>query len=378
MPMPSTDHPDAILARLASDNDHHLRWLRREFGASFVEEDLADLLQDGYGRATVALKGEHPPAFSDWEHAVAWFRRVCRNTAIDGKRRRDGRRESERAARPTFVPLDPLEDDGDRYESALAVVDDGLEAIEVDSAEREVDEAILEALRRLPDKHARVLVWRYQDNLAPEAIMRLEGLDSIKQYEGRHYRAVKALGQALSRLTLGPGCGQARVILRKKPEVLLDPAAGGVRVHVEECAACRAFERRLHGALAVVPLSPAALGAKLMLGSLATSSPAAQPAAAGTTSTAQTSGGVWKSVLAHNKLAAALAAGTLAAAGAGIARSAGDEEAARSATRPPTSSVSVRAPHEGSGVFHLGESPADHFAHHPLMGPSRTVDRRAR
>jgi RNA polymerase sigma factor (sigma-70 family) len=377
--MPSTDHPDAILARLARDNDHHLRWLRHEFSASFGEEDLADLLQDGYGRATVALKGEQPPTFPDWDHAVAWFRRVCRNTAIDGKRRRDGRRESERAARPTFVPLDPLAEGGDRHECALAVLDDDLEAIEVDSAEREADEAILEALRRLPDKHARVLVWRYQDNLAPEAIMRLEGLDSVKQYEGRHYRAVKALGQALSRLTLGPGCGQARVILRKKPEALLDPAAGGVRVHVEECAACRAFERRLHGALAVVPLSPAALGAKLMLGSLATPSPAAQPAAtSGTTSAANTSGGAWKSVLAHNKLVAALAAGALATAGAGIAPSGGDEAAALSATRPPTSSVAVRTPHEGSGVFHAGESPADHFAHHPLMDASKPVDRRSR
>jgi len=247
VPTPSPHHADAILTRLARDNDDHLRWLRREFGGSFQEEDLADLLQDGFGRAAVALKREEPPTFPDWPHAVAWFRRVCKNTAIDGKRHRDGRRESERAARPTYVSLDPLGEDGERYESALAVLDDGLEAIDTDGADREVDEAILEALRRLPDKHARILVWRYEDNLAPEAIMRLEGLDSIKQYEGRHYRAMKALGHALSRLTLGPGCGQARVLLRKKPEALLDPRAGGMRIHVEECTACRAFEQRMQG-----------------------------------------------------------------------------------------------------------------------------------
>ena len=364
MPTPSPHHADAILTRLARDNDDHLRWLRREFGGSFQEEDLADLLQDGFGRAAVALKREEPPTFPDWPHAVAWFRRVCKNTAIDGKRHRDGRRESERAARPTYVSLDPLGEDGERYESALAVLDDGLEAIDTDGADREVDEAILEALRRLPDKHARILVWRYEDNLAPEAIMRLEGLDSIKQYEGRHYRAMKALGHALSRLTLGPGCGQARVLLRKKPEALLDPRAGGMRIHVEECTACRAFERQLRGALAVVPLSPAALGAKLVLGTFAAPSAAAQPAA--TTSSAPSGGGgLWKSVAAQPKLVAALAAATLAAAGAGFALGGGDEGAQR--TTQAASAAAAIGPRDGRGVFHANESPAEHFAHHPLL-----------
>jgi DNA-directed RNA polymerase specialized sigma24 family protein len=371
---PSPHHPDAILARLASDNDDHLRWLRREFTGSFGDEDLADLLQDGFGRATVALKGEQPPTFPDWDHAVAWFRRVCKNTAIDGKRRRDGRRESERAARPTFVPLDPPTEGGERHDVALAVLDDDLEAIDTGSVEREVDEAILEALRRLDDKHARILVWRYEDNLAPEAIMRLEGLDSIKQYEGRHYRAVKALGKALSRLTPGAGCGQARLILRKKPEALLDPAAGAVRIHIEDCAACRAFERQLRGALAVVPLSPAALGAKLILGSIATTTPAVHTAGNSPAASAGQSGSVVKSLLSHPKLAAALAAGALSAGAAGVSLPGDEEGGRRSVTSRP--SVALRMPTEGSGVFHAGETPAQHFAHHPLV--TRAVGSRQR
>jgi hypothetical protein len=178
---------------------------------------------------------------------------------------------------------------------------------------------------------------------------------------------MKALGHALSRLTLGPGCGQARVLLRKKPEALLDPRAGGMRIHVEECTACRAFERQLRGALAVVPLSPAALGAKLMLGTFAAPSAVAQPAAA-TNSAPSGGGGLWRSVAAQPKLLAALAAGTLAAAGGGFALSGGDEGAQR--TAQAASAAAAIGPRDGRGVFHANESPAEHFAHHPLLSGS--------
>jgi hypothetical protein len=137
-----------------------------------------------------------------------------------------------------------------------------------------------------------------------------------------------------------------------------------MRIHVEECTACRAFERQLRGALAVVPLSPAALGAKLVLGTFAAPSAAAQPAA--TTSSAPSGGGgLWKSVAAQPKLVAALAAATLAAAGAGFALSGGDEGAQRT-----TQAASAIGPRDGRGVFHANESPAEHFAHHPLLSGS--------
>src|SRR3954454_17511964 len=128
MSHPLPDSPAGTLARLAADNDEHLRWLHFKFGASLTDEDLADILQEAHEDAIAALHGDRRPTFPDWARAVAWFRRVCANTAIDEIRRRDGRRPSERTTRPTLVSLDRLADTAREPEGAL-VIDDPLEAL---------------------------------------------------------------------------------------------------------------------------------------------------------------------------------------------------------------------------------------------------------
>src|SRR3954447_6423453 len=258
------DSPAATLARLAADNEQHLRWLQFKFGASLSDEDLADILQEAREEAIAALHGDHPPTFPDWARAVAWFRRVCANTAIDALRRRDGRRPSERTTRPTLVSLDRLAETKREPDGAL-VIEDPLDALAAASLSEDMHRAIVEALRRLDDRDARLLQWRYADELEPEAIMRLEGLSRYKQYEGRHTRAVKALGRAVAGLTLHVTCREARAIMRRQPDALLQPTDGRVQAHLETCVACRAFQLQLRGALAAMPLSPAALGAKLLL-----------------------------------------------------------------------------------------------------------------
>src|SRR3954463_8560238 len=111
----------AILGRLAADNDQHLRFLQSEFSASLSEEDRADILQEAHEDAIAALGGERPPAFPDWARTVAWFRRICFNTAIDALRRRDGRRRSARTTRPAVVSLDALVDNRRATDGALVV-----------------------------------------------------------------------------------------------------------------------------------------------------------------------------------------------------------------------------------------------------------------
>lgn len=358
MPAPTTESPDTILARLAGAHAEHLAWLRHEFGSAFADEDLADILQEAYERATKSLNGGRPPAFSDDAHEVAWFRRVCNNTAVDAKRRRDGRRESERATRPTLVPLDPLAADDEHVGAALAALDEELETVGEDVVDP-VATAIGEALRGLPEKHARILYWRYEDGLAAESIMRLEGL-TTKQYEGRHTRAVKALGRALAALELGVGCGQARLIMRHHPEALLDAAGGATRIHVEECPACRAFRFKLRGALAVMPVSPAALGAKFALGTAVTTPTPTRSAVAVDTAR----GGLWKAAAGHPKVVAAITAGSLAVGGIGFTGAGSDGSGNAASHAQQRSAGSAGAVH---GVLHHGAF-GDHLAHDPLLG----------
>src|SRR4051794_17244077 len=264
MSQPVPDSPAATLSRLAADNDRHLRWLQLKFGASLSDEDLADILQEAHEDAIAALHGDRRPTFPDWARAVAWFRRVCANTAIDEIRRRDGRRASQRTTRPTLVSFDAVAETTREPDGAL-VIEDPLDALARASLSDDMHNAIVEALRRLDDRDARLLQWRYADELEPEAIMRLEGLSRYKQYEGRHTRAVKALGRTVAGLKLHVACGEARAIMRRQPDALLHPTEGRVQAHLETCLACRAFRLQLRGALAAIPLSPAALGAKLLL-----------------------------------------------------------------------------------------------------------------
>jgi RNA polymerase sigma factor (sigma-70 family) len=341
---------------LAAENDQHLRFLQFKFGASLSDEDLADILQEAHVDAIAALHGERPPTFPDWARAVAWFRRVCANTAIDAIRRRDGRRASERTTRPTLVSLDGLTETTREPDGAL-IIEDPLEALAAASLSEDLHHAIVEALRRLDDRDARLLQWRYADELEPEAIMRLEGLSRYKQYEGRHTRAVKALGRTVAGLMLHVSCRETRAIMRRRPDALLQPTDGGVQAHIETCLACRAFRLQLRGALAAIPLSPAALGAKLLL----THTQPAATTAAGPTSAAPASAAPWHAALAQPKLAAVVAAATLAV-GAITTASAGDSDpGSRAAHTQPAAPSTAR-----SHTFLSGESLGEHLTHNPL------------
>ncbi|HWT25766.1 MAG TPA: hypothetical protein VN213_19835 [Solirubrobacteraceae bacterium] len=345
------DSPDATLTRLARDNPQHLRWLHGQVGDAFNDEDLADVLQTAHEEATVELHKPAPPSFPDWTRAVCWFRRICSNTAMDVLRSRDGRGESARAARPRLVSLDGIVEDGEQAEPGLGVVDQRLEELMSGDAPEELRKAVEGALRRLPDEHARILYWRYHDNLEPADVMQLERI-TRKQYERRHLAAMKALGRALAGLEMSGGCRQTRRELRRRAAALLDPTAGAARVHVEDCVACRAFRMQLRGAFAAIPPWPAAIGAKLVLAAQA------RVAAADAAEAAQRGAGAWHGALAQSKLLAALATGALGLGGTGMAVANSDPVPA-----PIVQPAKQRA---AAAEGHLTEPLGVHLAHDPL------------
>ena len=122
--------------------------------------------------------------------------------------------------------------------------------------------------------------------MEPQAIAKLERI-SPRSYEGRHRRAMAALREAVAGLDLGAGCGETRRQLRRR---LGGPSARQARAHVETCMPCLAFERRLRGALSLVPLSPTGVALELMIrpahgGAGAQTGSAAKAGSAGKTAT---------------------------------------------------------------------------------------------
>jgi len=87
-------------------------------------------------------------------------------------RRRDGRRPPERAARPIAVSLEALVERDPAAGGGL-LLDDPLETMAAESLSDEVRAAVRRALRRLPAEQARILQWRFRDNLDREAIMQI-------------------------------------------------------------------------------------------------------------------------------------------------------------------------------------------------------------
>jgi RNA polymerase sigma factor (sigma-70 family) len=322
MPVSSEPFLDDPLRRLTRARGAHLRWLSANFGATFSDHEVEELLQDAYLRAMTSLSRPEPPQFLTVAAMDSWFRTVMGNTARDALRSRDGRTETARAMRPVVVPLTV-----DEEEPLPLAADDDVEGRVLAAASRDhAQVAVVRALTQLSDDHVRILRWRFMDNLEPRAIMKLERLQTLKAYEGRLTRAIKALGRALASVDLGVGCGEARQRLRDHPDLLLERSAGAARAHIDACAPCQAFQRRLRGALGVLPMPP--LAASLADGT------------AGGTGAAGGSGkpGVVELVLSHPKLVAAVAAGALAGGGA-VAAPGGDRRGDAPVARPAAAPV---------------------------------------
>jgi RNA polymerase sigma factor (sigma-70 family) len=235
----------SLLGELALEHSAHLAWLRRRFPA-FGPELLADALQAAYAEALEQLRlpDERRPQFESYDAARGWLRTIAANAA----------RRSVRRSGVVEVSV------GDDMEHSSAETTPAADADLLSRAEDEhLRESMDRALAGLSDDHARVLRWRYLDNLSPDAIMLLEGLGTHGQYEGRHRRAMDALRRSLARVQLSPSCKEARVLIVRSPEAFL--SGRRIAAHVDTCVPCQAYSRNLRGALAAMPLSPATLDA---------------------------------------------------------------------------------------------------------------------
>jgi DNA-directed RNA polymerase specialized sigma24 family protein len=231
-----------LVGQLAMEHTSHVKWLHGRFpgcdGAL-----LEDALQTAYAEALHQLRAasDRRPEFASYDAARGWLRTIAANTA---KRTLRGAGET------------PLPDDDGWDAGTTPAADSEL----LDRVEREqVHDGLARALADLSDEHARFLRWRYVENLPPASIMALEGFSTLGQYDGRHRRALAALRTALVRLQPDTGCAKARVLLVRHPDAFL--GAKRAAAHVVACVPCQAFQRRLRGALAAMPLSPLGLRA---------------------------------------------------------------------------------------------------------------------
>ncbi len=247
--------PENLLRQLAEHHEQHLRWLSRRLGSTVSPHEIEDVLQGAYTRALAALRRpQDTSSFEDLGRAGAWLRTIALHLALDIERQRRGRPGDGRERR-----LDPASLDAEGLPSLadarVHLEDDVLESLERDARRL----LIADAIGALDPKHQQILQLRYGRDLDPATIMVLEGL-SRGQWEGRHTRAVNALGRALARLQVSSECGRTRRLLRRSPADLLGGSQGPASDHVATCVACGAFARSAQYALATLPL-PLAIAA---------------------------------------------------------------------------------------------------------------------
>ena len=199
-----------LVEALAREHAEHLRWLAGRHRNALTPEVLEEVLQESYAKAITALGRTPAPTFRDHDAARGWLRRIADNAAIDAVRARDGRRPG---SRPQTVELE----DADAHPA-----DPEAEEALLGEAERDHGvHVIARAIRELPDHYQRILRWRYRNGMEPQAIARLERI-SPRSYEGRHYRAMAALREAVAGLDLGTG-------LRRDPPPAAPAARRAVR-----------------------------------------------------------------------------------------------------------------------------------------------------
>jgi RNA polymerase sigma-70 factor, ECF subfamily len=152
-----------------------IAWVRpRVRNASEAE----DVVQETFIRAFRALgKLEDPKRFMNW------ILKIARNQAADHARRSR-----------TFQSLDRLTEEGEVPASALSVIEDLAEKIDLGEEHR----AILEAVNRLPDKYRVVIMLRYFEGLSGSEIAKLLG-EPEGTIRNRLFRALEKVRAGMGR-----------------------------------------------------------------------------------------------------------------------------------------------------------------------------------
>lgn len=203
-------------------------------------DDCEDVFAEALERDALGL-----PAELSARDAHHWFSRRLQQRAIDYLRRRDGRRESDKARRPHVLSLDAPT--GYRDTTTLAdVLPDPDTDVSGDVEAREDREqaiaAARQAMERLKPLEQRLLKLRYE---LPDASTHdlAQMLDLTVDQAGYRLRvAIQKFKKALSSGRLGPECDTARGALRLGPGQADPIALARAQAHVAGCWMCRAWQ----------------------------------------------------------------------------------------------------------------------------------------
>lgn len=243
--------------QLARDFDALTRTLYARWRDALSWEETEDVVQE-----TLTRKAPRAPDGRTSEQRRRWFAAVLNNAAIDYLRARDGRRPSEKARRPKYVPVlagdefpvaggvrvDQLPDPGGDPERELLAATDA-----------EVSRSVVErALARMPADEARLIRWRYLSEQQPTAAQMAQRLGlTAKQFEYRWMRAWLRFVARIAEDAPSSDCQAARRSMARGT----DPVAPVVEhqrlsAHLAGCVNCRVFATRAKRVATLVPVLP--------------------------------------------------------------------------------------------------------------------------
>ncbi len=209
--------------------------LHRELGRIASREDCQDAVQDAL---TDALRR---PALSV-ENLGGWVLVIARRRLLDRHRQLHGRSRDERARR-RFV-----------HAEATELAEKRISETEiVELLEGGASEDATEAMARLSAEHQRLLTLALESTRYPE-VGEILGI-SPKAAKERTLRAWNALRQAFIDTELSTECADCRRSLSRRRA----RGTAGVSerqaliAHLETCAPCRAYEKRMKGLIATSP-----------------------------------------------------------------------------------------------------------------------------
>lgn len=206
--------------------------LHGELNRIASREDCQDAVQEALTEGTAQLD-------LSVENVTGWVLVIARRRLLDAHRAQHGR--GKRRRHFVHAEADDLAEERVSESELVELLEDG--------ARQDASEA----MARLSAEHQRLLTLAIERTRYPE-VGQILGISS-KAAKERTLRAWNALRQAFIDSELGPDCSDAR-------RLMVRPRARGgagtserlsLVAHIETCAPCRAYEKRLKGLIATSP-----------------------------------------------------------------------------------------------------------------------------
>ncbi|HEX8121218.1 MAG TPA: sigma-70 family RNA polymerase sigma factor [Solirubrobacteraceae bacterium] len=231
-------------AEVRALHDRLTRFVYANFHRKLSFEEASDAAAEALGEADRAqAAGQRIVNLNAWLSTAAWRNAVSLIRRIEGEGRR-------KRLRPVDVSEQGewLLDESDLEDEILTQ--------HTREAERE---ALAEVWAQLKADEQRALYLRYFDEMPVDEVLGILGC-SRHHYENLTKRGLRKLREALIAGVRDEACRACRTAIVDAKLVALDDADVARRdAHLSSCLACRAFQRRQRGLIAVLPLPAAGL-----------------------------------------------------------------------------------------------------------------------